>query len=323
MNNTTLTTYRQAADTLFPIRGAWSYDAWDAINARFWDNQLTPGPILWGLTAGCNFGTYNPNNNAITLHEALPGKDFAKEAKQQGINDWVMANRDQSLNSWGLSSKDFGIGTALGTLLHESMHQAHHQRGVRYPLNRKGTGTESHHNRIWIAECERVANLIGISPRLWALYVERKERVDEVRQRLGAAAEQLTSKQLNNRRQWVWVPTIDGEEIATDEHDDGTETYKGQLVAQPEEITGFPRNSFKQMGVKVADRVELILPSKKPAAKASKPRAKFKIGQKVTRVNGLKAWPIRRRHFAHGRWFYELASDLSIGFEEETNFTAA
>ena len=256
---TTLTDYRTAAETLFPVRGSWSYDSWQAINERFWDNKLTPGSILWGLTAGCNFGSYNPNNNAIVLHEALPGQDFAKQAKESGQQDWVMTNRDQELMSWGLSAKHFGIGTALGTLLHESMHQAHHQSGQGYPLNRKGDASEAHHNQLWVDECARIAPMIGISPRLWTVYIERKERIDEVRKRLGDKADQLTGKQINNRRQWRWVPTIDGIEIQTDVDDHGVETYKGQLVAQPGEITGFPRASYKQQGIEVADRVALIL----------------------------------------------------------------
>ena len=98
--------------------------------------------------------------------------------------------------------------------------------------------------------------MIGLQPRLWVLYVERKERVDEVRARLGAAASDLTGKQLNNRRRWIWVPTIDGQEIAVD--DDGK--YNGQLVATTGEITGFPRASYQDDGVTPAKRVGLILP---------------------------------------------------------------
>ena len=257
--------YRSAADILFPIRGAWSFDSWQLINTRFWDDSLTPGAILWGLTAGCNFGSYNPNNNAITLHEALPGKDFAK----QGEVDWVMANRNQDLKSWGLRPESFGIGTALSTLLHETMHQAHHQLGKRYPPNRKGQ-TDVHHNHIWLAECERVAALIGITPRLWPFYVERKERADEVRSRLARKhravrtephPDDLTGAQLNNRRCWIRVPTIDGAEITPDIDDtNGTATYQGQPIASASEITGFPRESFNQQGIKPADRIPLILP---------------------------------------------------------------
>ncbi len=260
----TLTAYRHAAETLFPIRGSWSFDAWSQINARFWYDSLTPGAILWGLTAGCDFGSYNPNNNAITLHEALPGRDFAK----QGEIDWVMANRDQALDSWGLAPSAFGIGTALGTLLHESMHQAHHQQGIAYPLNRKGK-TEAHHNHTWLAECQRIADLIGITPRIWPLYIERKERADEVRQRLARAhrddprqpnPSDLTGAQINNRRQWTWVPTIDGAEITPDINANGLETYQGQRIASTSEITGFPRKSYQDQGITPANRIPLILP---------------------------------------------------------------
>jgi hypothetical protein len=254
----TLEKYAQAADTLFPIRGAWSYDAWAQINARFFDGALQPGPILWGLTAGCDFGSFNGNNNAITLHEALPGRDFAKQAKARGERDWVMADRSQALNSWGLSADSFGIGTALGTLLHEAMHQSHHQQGLHYPAGRQ-TPSEAHHNPMWLAECERVALMIGLPARLWPLYVERKERADEVRARLGAEAEKFTGKELNNRRRWIWAPTIKGQEIELEYGDDLEPTHQGQLVAGTSEITGFPRQSYKRHGIAVADRVALIL----------------------------------------------------------------
>jgi hypothetical protein len=243
---------RQAAETLFPIRGAWAYNSWAAINQRFFNNQLTPGSILWGLTAGCNFGSFNPNNNCITLHEALPGRDFAKQAKAHGESDWVMANRDQHLASWNLNPDSFGIGTALGTLLHEAMHQAHCQQGLRY-------GANGHHNTIWLAECQRVAVMIGLPDRIWPLYKQRKETADEVRTRIGAAADNLTGKQLNNRRQSIWVPTIDGQEVELELGDQGL-TYQGQLAADTSEITGFPRQSYKRHEIEVADRVGLILP---------------------------------------------------------------
>jgi hypothetical protein len=254
----TLADFRSAAETLFPIRGSWSYDSWAAINERFFAGNLHPGPILWGLTAGCNFGSYNPSTNAITLHEALPGTDFAKAAEAQGERDWVMANRSKTFTSWGLPSTSFGIGTALGTLLHEAMHQSHRQQGLQYPEGRKGL--EVHHNSIWVAECERVAKVIGLPDRIWPIYVERKETADEVRQRLGADANGLTGKQLNNRRQWVWVPTVDGEPIELIGTVSGPTTLAGQRVAEAAEITGFPRVSFNRTGITPPERVGLILP---------------------------------------------------------------
>jgi hypothetical protein len=246
--------YRAAASTLFPFRGPWAYDAWAAINDRFWGGSLSPGPILWGLTAGCLFGSYNPNNNAITLHEALPGRDFAEEARKRGELDWVMANRDQQLNSWGLGPEQFGIGTALGTLLHESMHQAHHQRGLHYPDGRKPFTTESHHNEIWVRECERIAGMIGLPQQIWPIYVERKEHVAEVRLRLGLEANALSAKQLNNRRRWKWAPTVNGEEIEVCKG-----FWRGQPVASESELTCFPRISFERYAVARSERTALIL----------------------------------------------------------------
>ena len=263
----TLAEYRSAAEILFPVRGGWSYDNWQAINERFFAGSLRHGAILWGLTAGCNFGSFNPNNGAITLHEALPGTDFAKAAKAQGESDWVMANRGKSFTSWGLPSRAFGIGTALGTLLHEAMHQSHHQQGLRYPEGRKGL--EAHHNQIWVTECERVAKMIGLPDRIWPIYVEKKETADEVRQRLGSEANGLTGKQLNNRRAWIWAPTVDGEPIELIGSVSGPTTLAGQLVAEASEITGFPRASFNRHGIEPADRVALILPSVLPSLPAA------------------------------------------------------
>jgi hypothetical protein len=242
---------RLAAEALFPVRGAWAYDSWAAINTRFFADRLEPGSILWGLTAGCDFGSYNPNNNSITLHEALPGRDFAKQAKAQGEHDWVMANRDQVLISWGLKPEFFGIGTALGTLLHEAMHQFHHQQRLfDFPK------ADPHHNQIWLAECERISEMIGLPRRLWPLYVKRKEHADEVRSRLGDAALVFTGEQINNRRRWVWVPTLDGFEIEVDK--DGS--WGGQLVASAGEITAFPGCSYRRHEIKPAEQVKLILP---------------------------------------------------------------
>ncbi|MDC0303121.1 hypothetical protein OAL13_00710 [bacterium] len=114
-----------------------------------------------------------------------------------------------------------------------------------------------------------VAALIGITPRIWPLYIERKEHADEVRSRLASAhtaddrqpnPSELSGAQINNRRRWTWVPTIDGAEITPDVADDGTETYKGQLIATTSEITGFPRQSYTDQGIKPVYRIPLILP---------------------------------------------------------------
>ena len=249
---TSLTSFRQAAETLFSLRGAWAFDAWQSINIRFWDYSLNPGAILWGMTSGYDIGKYTPSNNTITLHEALTSDDFTKKARK----------------SWGLYAESFGMGIALGVLLHESMHQAHYQQGIAYPLNRKGH-PEPHHNSHWIAECQRIGDLIGITPRLWPLYVERKEHAEDVRARLLKAHHQdsqqphpstLSGNQINNRRRWIWVPTIDGNEIMPVVDDLGHATYFGQLIATTEEITRFPQASFSHQGITPTASLSFILP---------------------------------------------------------------
>jgi hypothetical protein len=241
-----------AATVLYGDRGCWAYDMWQAINRRFWDDQLTAGPIHWGLTAGCNFGWFlgHGRGGQITIHEALTGTDF---------DDWVMADRSQARNSWNMPSTAFGAGTALGTLLHESMHQAHHQRGLRYGLDRLGS-LEPHHCQVWVDECARIAPMIGLPERTWPVYIERKESVEQVFNRLEREhtaggrfdPNNFRRNELSNRRRWVQVPTINGD--AVDPAD-----WKGPALARPGEITGFPRATYEGMGVPPADRVDLIL----------------------------------------------------------------
>lgn len=242
-----------AATVLYGERGCWAYDAWAAINHRFWNGQLVPGPIHWGLTAGASAGWFlgHGRSGQITIHEALTGTDF---------DDWVMADRSRERSSWNLPPSAFGIGTALGTLLHESMHQAHHQRGQEYGLDRLGN-REAHHCQTWVDECARIAPLIGLPTRTWPVYIERKESIEEVFNRLerqhsrGGRLDpnKLTRTGLANRRQWIQSPTIDGETIDPADWD-------GPPLAKPGEITMFPRASYEQMGVTPADRVGLILP---------------------------------------------------------------
>lgn len=245
MSQARLHTLQSAAAVLYGERGSWAYDMWDLINTRFWNGSLVPGPIHWGLTAGCNFGWFlgDSNGGRITIHEALTGTDFP---------DFVQADRRIERNSWGLSSDYFGLGTALGTLLHEAMHQAHRQQGLSYCTDRRGE-YEPHHNPIWLAECERVAPLIGLPALTWPLYIDRKESIPEVVARLGEVrASAFTRQELANRRMWISVPTIDGAEV-------DPSTWDGLPLASTEEICCFPRATYQDMKISPADRIPLIL----------------------------------------------------------------
>ena len=244
--------FQAAASTLYGSRGEWSYDMWAAINRRFWDGQLTPGPIHWGLTAGCSFGWFlgHGHSGQITIHEALTGTAF---------DDWVMADRSQARSSWNLPPSAFGIGTALGTLLHESMHQAHYQRRLEYGLDRMGN-REPHHCQTWVDECARIAPMVGLPTLTWPVYIERKESIEQVFNRIERQhtagnsfnPNNFSRNELSNRRQWIQVPTINGEQINPADWD-------GPPLATTGEITMFPRATYERMGLPPADRVGLIL----------------------------------------------------------------
>ena len=244
--------FQAAASTLYGSRGEWSYDMWAAINRRFWDDQLTPGPIHWGLTAGCVFGWFlgHGHSGQITIHEALTGNDF---------DDWVMAGRSQTRSSWNLPPAAFGIGTALGTLLHESMHQAHYQRRLEYGLDRMGN-REPHHCQTWVDECARIAPMVGLPTLTWPVYIERKEHIEQVFNRIerqhaagnAFSPNTYSRSELSSRRQWIQVPTINGEQINPADWD-------GPPLATTGEINMFPRATYERMGLPPADRVGLIL----------------------------------------------------------------
>lgn len=64
-------------------------------------------------------------------------------------------------------------------------------------------------------------------------------------------------------------------------------------------------------------------PPPTPSAPPEPPEPRFKVGDKVTKGNGLKAYPIRRRRLSDAGWMYEIDSPLPCGFELESTFTAA
>lgn len=240
------------------FRPLWRpWDMWAAINQLFWDDQLSPGPIHWGLTAGCSFGWFlgHGHSGQITLHEALTGTAF---------DDWVMADRSQARSSWNMPLSAFGIGTALGTLLHESMHQAHHQRGQEYGLDRLGN-REPHHCQTWGDECARIAPMVGQPTLTWPVYIERKESTEKVFNRIErqhAAGNpfnpyNFSRNELSNRRQWIQIPTINGEQIDPADWD-------GPPLATTGEMTMFPRATYERMGLPPANRVGLILAAADP-----------------------------------------------------------
>lgn len=138
--------------------GAWAYDTWRELNARYFAGELEVIPITFGLTAhGRALGFCSPAYppyplGRIVLHASLlePGENS---------NPWQILP---------LLGKRF----ASDVLLHEMVHQHIYARGV------DGTGLwySSHNNEHWCKEVNRLAGLLELdAPR--AQVVKRK-RID-------------------------------------------------------------------------------------------------------------------------------------------------
>ena len=130
----TLSILRQAAEIADPGGyGAWAYDTWAEHNAAFFNGELRPGGIAWGLTCwGDALGQYEPWRDMITLHSSLV---------------------HPSGNAWGIG-KLLGPRFAADVLLHEMVHQAITQRGI--------VERESHNAEAFTNEINRISALLGL-----------------------------------------------------------------------------------------------------------------------------------------------------------------
>lgn len=133
---------RTAADLMWPLDGAWSYDTWQAHNEAYFEGRLEVGGILWGLTPhGHALGHHNGLYNVITLHESLL--------------------RPSSSNPWNMGDQ-LGLSLASDVLLHEMIHQAIEQQYGSSGRELSPGRNSSHNNPYWVAEVNRLAPLFGL-----------------------------------------------------------------------------------------------------------------------------------------------------------------
>ncbi len=127
---------RAASGVLWPIYGLWGYDLWLSHNDSFFDGELGPVGIVWGLTPhGHNLASYG-GDGVITLHPSL-----------------LLPSTD---NPWEIGAK-VGRKFTSDVLLHEMVHQKLDQTGAECD------GPSSHNNTAWADEIVRISTLLGIS----------------------------------------------------------------------------------------------------------------------------------------------------------------
>ena len=129
--------------------GTWAYDAFDYINATFFDGKLPFPLIVWGLTAhgrclGFTSIRWEPEDGSrqppiIMLHPSTLGGSTMEDP-------------------WGIPRDILGVAYAFDVLIHECMHVS-----VDFLLG--GYDPEkhtSHNNPHWIAEVNRLAPLLDM-----------------------------------------------------------------------------------------------------------------------------------------------------------------
>jgi hypothetical protein len=139
--------YRLVARHVYKLHGLgdFAYQAFDYINATFFDGRLPELLILWDITAygGCMGWTRSPADGPpiIKLHPSL----VAPATK----------------NAWG--APQLGRCYAYHVLLHETVHVAvnYLHGGIESHQEFKKKWT-THANPIWVGEINRIARLMGI-----------------------------------------------------------------------------------------------------------------------------------------------------------------
>jgi hypothetical protein len=87
--------------------GQWVHERWLEYNTRYFENQISPGGIQWGLTPhGSALGYYESGRNLIVLHQSLlKASPFGKG------------------NPWNIKEL-LGYRLAADVLLHEMIRQS-------------------------------------------------------------------------------------------------------------------------------------------------------------------------------------------------------
>lgn len=123
-------------------RGEFSYAAFDHINQAFFDGELPLPLILWHITPyGRCIGYTRPMTELpiIVLHPSLLG------------------GSDVTKNPWDAPAEQLGLALVYDVLLHECIHvSVQHKYGGWHDK-----GQTSHNNTAWIAEVNRIAQILG------------------------------------------------------------------------------------------------------------------------------------------------------------------
>ena len=124
--------------------GTLAYEAFDHINATFFDGNLPAPNIQWLLT---------PYGRCL----GLTGFMVSENVPPIVVLHPTMLGGGPSKDPWGIDRKYLGSYYAYETLLHECMHIS-----VRYLLGGY-TGESSHNSPQWISEVNRIAPMIGLN----------------------------------------------------------------------------------------------------------------------------------------------------------------
>ena len=117
--------------------GAWVYDEWKRLNDALFSGKNVAGAIVWKeIPQHRSFGYYDRAGNLIVLHKTLMRPVYPAA----GL-------------TWEL--RRFNSRKASDVLLHEMIHQRIHQTGG-------WTGENSHNNKRFVNEVNRIANLLGL-----------------------------------------------------------------------------------------------------------------------------------------------------------------
>jgi hypothetical protein len=148
--------YRLIARHLYPAGelGRFAYAAFDHVNATYFGGELPETLILWDLTdyGHCLGWCRSPADGPpiIKLHPNLIFSPNVPPALQ----------RDRR---WSIPVELFGYCLAFDVLLHECIHAHvdHNLGGWAHLDGPQRSKWTSHNNPLWVAECTRIAGLLG------------------------------------------------------------------------------------------------------------------------------------------------------------------
>jgi hypothetical protein len=150
--------YRLIARHVYKLMGLgdFAYRAFEYINTTFFSDRLPEPLILWDLTTygDCLGWTRSPEDGPpiIKLHPSL----VAPSGRKKGLGEHEIP--------WGIEPGFLGYCYAFHVLLHETVHVA-----VNYLLGgidshpERNKGWSSHQNPLWIAEINRVSEIMGVN----------------------------------------------------------------------------------------------------------------------------------------------------------------